>query len=260
MEPIKEVDTIGIMPKRAGVVTNRTAARAAASDIVYPIRYTETQVMPVADEVLLRNRILNRHSGAEQKYKYKLLRSLVLTKLRSNGWSSIAMLAARSGAGASLSAINLAVSIAMDTRHTVLLVDLNLRAPSIHHYFGITPEFGFMDIVSGAAGVKDVLINPGIEGLSVLPSIDCHDAPSEILGSPFVADFMTELRERYHSRIIIFDLPPLLESEDAVAFMPCYDAGLLVCRHGVTPAADLATLADLLAGKPLLGSIVNDVK
>lgn len=260
MESVKEVDAIGIMPKRTGAVSGRTAVSAAASDIAYPIRYTETQVLPVTDEVLLRNRILNTHSGAEQKYKYKLLRSLVLTKLRANGWNSLAMLAARSGEGVSLTAINLAVSIAMDTRHTVLLVDLNLRAPSIHQYFGIMPEFGFMDIVSGAAGVKDVLVNPGIEGLSVLPSIECHDAPSEILGSPFVADFMTELRDRYHSRIIIFDMPPLLETEDAVAFMPCYDAGLLVCRHGITPVADLMALADLLAGKPLLGSIVNDVK
>lgn len=259
MERIKEILEPVRMTAAHGERSEREKHEAPAT-IHYPIKYTQTQVHVPPDSVLQHHRILSPSSDRQTLQAYKLLRTQVLQRMKTNKWISMAVLAGRSGEGATLTAINLAISIALNPRHTVLLVDMNLRSPSIHHYFAYAPSVGVTDVMAGRASVSDALFNPGIDSLAILPGTESIVNSSELLASQCMHDLMTDLKSRYQGRVIIFDLPPLLEADDAIAFMPHFDAGLLVLSDGKSRSSDILTIGELLGSKPLIGSVLNDKK
>jgi Mrp family chromosome partitioning ATPase len=92
----------------------------------------------------------------------------------------------------------------------------------------------------------------------VLPSGKPLDNSSEILGSPKMAALAEELKTRYHDRIVIYDMPPVLEQDDSIGFLPHVDATLVVVRDGKTPVDDLKTCVDRISGTNIIGSVLND--
>ena len=142
--------------------------------------------------------------------------------------------------------------------YTVLLVDANLRQPSVHTYFGLTPEKGLSDYLTGDIPLSSLLINPaGIERFVILPGGAPLGNSSEMLNSPKMKQLVEELKERYRSRIILFDLPSLLSSSDALAFSPYVDAALLVLEDGKTSAAEIQRATELLQNTQLIGTVLN---
>ncbi len=93
---------------------------------------------------------------------YRLLRSQVLQRMKKHNLTMLAVTSARSGEGATTTAANLAISIALDVNQTVLLVDLNLRQPSLQKKFGLEPTIGIDDYLRGECSLKDCLVNPGM--------------------------------------------------------------------------------------------------
>lgn len=225
--------------------------------IHYPIRYTQTPVSQHDPRLLERNRVLVAQQDRKILYAYKLLRTQVLQKMLANGWNTLAVISGNEGEGTTLTAVNLAISIALDPRYTALLIDMNLRNPSVHRMLGFEPGAGVSDVIRGAAQVSDILVNPGIEGLLVMPGRERVANSSELLTLDRARQIMDEVKSRYQSRIVVVDLPPLLTADDAVAFAPLFDAGLLVVGEGIATLADLSRMAELLAGKPVLGTVLN---
>ncbi len=221
------------------------------------ITYSETRVVELDPEVLEANRVLSGRESKEVTQAYKMLRTQILQKLKLNHWNSLAVVSPREGNGKSLTAINLAISLAQEVKHSVLLVDLDLKQPSIATYLGIELKQGITDYLLRDEPVKNILINPGLERLVLLGGYESLSHSSEALGSPKLINLVEELKQRYPNRIIIFDLPPMLLSDDAVAFAPYVDAMLMVVEEGKTTADDLELCADMLGGKPLLGSVLN---
>ncbi len=221
------------------------------------INYTQTQCVELSDSVLRENRII---AGFEQDSRvepYRALRSQVLRKMSSENWHTLAITSPGENAGKTLTAINLAISLSRDVNQTVLLVDLDLSKPSIHHTLGVDVEFGLVDYLEGRAKLEDLMFNPGFERLVVLPGTPQGHYASEVLSSPKMQDLMRELKQRYESRIIIFDLPPLLRNDDALIFTPEVDTNLLVVEEGVSTADDIHKCLHLLEGSHLLGTILN---
>lgn len=136
------------------------------------------------------------------------------------------------GNGKTVTAINLAISLAREVNQTVLLVDLDLKRPAIGRYFVDGPTRGISDYVSHDAELADLLIHPGIERLVVLPGNESFAHSSEILSSPRMTQLVEELKSRYEDRLIIFDMPPVLASDDVIAFLPYLDAVMLVAEDG----------------------------
>ncbi len=228
--------------------------------IRYPIRYQQTRIHVADTASLASRRVLNMNSDPGVISAYKMLRTQVLKKMEANQWNSLAVLSAHSNQGSTLTAINLAISIAMEYRHTVLLADFNLRNPVIHRYFDFEPVVGVSDCILHQMPVADALFTPGIESMVVLPGREAVLDSSERLMSPPVKGMVNEIKERYRSRIVLFDLPPVLESDDALAFMDQFDACLLVVQAGVTEKSDLKRIAEILGEKPVLGTVLNDAK
>lgn len=225
--------------------------------LLYPIQYHESVLHQVNTKFLKKQRIITENDNSAVARAYNLLRTKVLQKLERNNWNSIAVVSANRGEGKTLTAINLAISIARDIKYTALLADFDLLNPSIHKCFDYFPEYALEDYLWNHIGLNKILMNPDIESLLILPGKHEIKNSAETLASPIVENLVSDLNNYYQSRIVIYDLPPLLEADDALSFSSCYDAVILVVEDGKTTADDLNRLSELLANKPVLGTVLN---
>jgi Mrp family chromosome partitioning ATPase len=174
------------------------------------------------------------------------------------GWRSIAILSPNGEDGKTTTAVNLAISLAHDRRHTVLLVDCDLKHPSVAGLLTIKPEFGLNDVLSGAAEVEQCLCHPdGFDRLVILPARAAPANSSEALSGPQGRRLVAELRDRYPERIVLYDLPPILGADDALAFLPLVDCGLMVVAEGATRREDLLRCMELVSRTPIVGTVLN---
>jgi exopolysaccharide/PEP-CTERM locus tyrosine autokinase len=189
---------------------------------------------------------------------FKILRTQVLHRLRENSWNVLGVTSPGYGEGKTLTAVNLAVSLAMETAQTVLLVDANLRHPSVHEVFGLDDCPGLVDYLLDNQPLEDLLVHPGIGDFVLLPGGRAVSNSTEILTSPKMLALVEELKHRYPSRIVIFDLPPLLHTADVLAFSPYTDALLLVVEEGKTTTEEVQRALSLVKNsRPVLGTVLN---
>jgi protein-tyrosine kinase len=229
-------------------------------DPLNPIVYTTTRMVTVDPEVLRENRIVMGLHKDPRADLFRVLRTNVLKQLRDNNWNSFFVTSATQDAGKSLVAINLAIAIALEGNQSVLLVDADLRRPSINRHLGLKCKYGFIDFLSGLVPLEQVLVHPGIENLVLLPGKDSKINYSELISSPKMINFIQEIKSRYESRIIIFDIPPLFVADDALLFMPHFDAALFIVDDGKNTADELQHALNILEQTNLLGLVLNKSK
>jgi exopolysaccharide/PEP-CTERM locus tyrosine autokinase len=114
------------------------------------------------------------------------------------------------GEGKSFTSINLAMSIAAELDHTVMLVDADVARPSVLRMLGLPPGPGLLDLLEGKAEMTDVLLRTNVDKLTILPSGRPHPRATELLASDAMSALLEDMATRYPDRIIIFDSPPLL--------------------------------------------------
>lgn len=221
------------------------------------IEYTHTRVVTLDSEHLRRERIITATDSDKRAEGYRQLRTQILRKLRENNWHTLAVTSPNSGAGKTLTALNLAISLSQEVNQTVMLVELDLRNPSILKKLGITAEYGITDVVDGTADLSAALINPGFERLVILPNRGHAQHRSELLSSPQMGQLLHDIVNRYESRLIIFDLPAVLDDDDALVFAPYADATLLVVEDNVSKRGDVERTLQLLEGIQILGTVLN---
>ena len=148
--------------------------------------------------------------------------------------------------------------MAMEVNQTVLLVDMDLKYPKVHWYFDFQVKKGLRDFILSDTPLSEILVNPGIERLVVLPGRgETSMGSSEMLTGPKMQQMIEEIKNRYQSRIIIFDMPPILASDDVLASLDYYDAMLLVVEEGGNKPDEVKTALQLLSDKSLLGTVLN---
>ena len=221
------------------------------------IQYTNSQQLEVSQTTLSENRLIAGNRSDPRATAFRMLRTQVLQTMRENNWSMLAVTGPSSGIGKSLVAANLAISVSFEVNQTVLLVDLDLRRPSIHRYFGFEPEYGLLDYFNGEVQLGDLFVNPMFERLLLLPGRGTTSESSELLSSPRMVKMVKDLRSKYDSRIIIFDLPPLLNIDDAMVFLPNVDATLLVVENGKNTESEVQDSMRMLQGTNLIGTVLN---
>jgi len=220
--------------------------------------YDQTREINLDDKVLRENRILTGTEPGAFSDAYNLLRTQILQRFKENNWNILAVTSPGSGEGKTLTAINLAISIAREVDYTVLLVDANLRHPWMLEHFGLEGHKGLSDYLLDDTPIAELLIKPSqVEHLVVLPGGKPLSNSAEMLNSPKMAQLVADMKSRYHSRIIIFDLPPVLTTADALAFSPYVDAALLVVQEGVTNKKDMERAAELLSSTNIVGTVLN---
>ena len=220
-----------------------------------PVR---SRTLPLLPAELERHRVVVRSGAGQNLDLFRMLRTKVMQQMQSAGLRTLAITSPQYGDGKTTIAINLAMSLALDVKQTVLLVDADLRKPSVHEFLGLVPETGLDDYLLRDVPIAKCLIKPDVERLAVLPVAHSLQDSSELLGTPKMAQLAEELKARYPDRIVIYDMPPLLTQDDTLAFLPLVDGVLLVVRDGVSPIADVRACAESLAGRNFLGTILND--
>ena len=228
---------------------------------VQSIKYTRTQSVIGEADLQRENRILSAMEHNSYVDAFKILSTQVMQRMDEHQWSSIAITSVGEDEGKTTTAINLGISIAKEIEYTVLLVDTNLRNPNIHNYFGITPEVGLSDYLQDDVDLADVLIRPAdIDHFVLLPGGQPIMNSTEMLGSPKMCTLVNELKDRYPKRIVIFDLPPVLNTADALSFVPCIDCALIVVEDDTTKETDLKQTVELLSVTNIIGTVLNKVK
>jgi capsular exopolysaccharide synthesis family protein len=221
------------------------------------ISYMNTRVVKLQEEHLKKNRIVAFDKSDPKSLSFDLLRTHVLQKMEENGWRTLAITSPTPESGKSVIAINLTMSIAQQTNKTSMLVDFDLRRPKIGTYLGISMEKSLNQLLDGSAELPDVLVNPGISRMVVLPTKHPVRKSSETLSSKQIANLIKELRERYASRIVIFDLPPVLVADDVMALMPHIDCVLMVVANGMSTRKEIEDSLRIIPATKLLGTILN---
>jgi len=217
--------------------------------------YQQTRVHQV-DFKSLQNRVVSTCHENETAGRIKMLRTQVLNRM-SDGSNSLLITSAKRGEGKTLTAINLAISISQQVNHTVLLVDTDIRKPSIHSLLGFHVEKGLSDYLKNGVALCDLLVNPGIEKLVILPGGKPVSNSAELLGAPAMAALVKEMKCRYPDRFIIFDSSPLLSSTDPLVFSRFVDGILVVVESEKTTRKDLRRAMELLNDRPVIGTVLN---
>ncbi|MHB1516203.1 MAG: CpsD/CapB family tyrosine-protein kinase [Acidiferrobacteraceae bacterium] len=232
----------------------------ASAGLVGPVEtivYSKTRKVTVERDVLADNRLIYGRPPGVFTDAYRILATQVLQRLKTNNWNAVAVTSPAVGEGKTLTTINLAISLAMEVEKTVLLVDADLRRPSVHRYFGLEPQAGLGDLLISGVPLQDLLLHPDIGKFVILPGGTPILNSSEMLGSAKMADLVREVKTRYPSRIVLFDLPPVLSAADVLAFSPHVDCVLLVVEEGKTDSEALMRATELLKGTNLLGTVLN---
>jgi protein-tyrosine kinase len=240
-----------------GPARSRALPYAPTRDALGPIAYTKTRTVEVSRAAMKEKRIVSGFDTGIFTDAFKILSTQVSQTLREHHWTTLGITSPCDGEGKTLIAINLAISLAMEYHQTALLVDADLREPSVRHYFGWEPGTGLSDYLVSDTPIEELLINPGIGGFVVLPGGHPQLKSSEMLGWRKMTQLVEELKGRYASRLIIFDLPTLLTAADVLAFAPHIDAMLLVVEEGKTRREDIGRAAELLSSTHLIGTVLN---
>ncbi|MDR3423854.1 MAG: CpsD/CapB family tyrosine-protein kinase [Alphaproteobacteria bacterium] len=219
---------------------------------------TDFTVDPMHGTLMESNRIVAHRARSAEADVYRQLRTQVLQIMNQSGFKALAITSPHYGDGKTTVALNLGISIALDLKQSVLLVDLDLRKPDLHRYLGVTPQVGLTDYLLNDTPLHDCLMRPPFERVSVLPAGSVMDRSSELLGAPKMIALAREMKARYPDRLVIYDMPPVLTQDDPIAFLPQIDAVLVVVRDGVTRQDDLKRCLTALAGANVIGTALND--
>lgn len=164
------------------------------------------------------------------------------------------------GEGKSFTAVNLAISIAMELDNTVMLVDADVARPSVLNMLGLPPAEGLLDVVKGnSLDISQVLLRTNIENLSILPSGTPHPRATELLASDAMIRLLDDMSKRYPDRIIIFDSPPLLMTTEARALASHMGQIVIVVQSGDTTQAAVSEALSTIEACPLKMMILNKI-
>jgi len=221
-------------------------------------KVSRTRKVELDHQILEENKIALDHQTGLVADQVKILRTQLLQRLQQRGGNSVLFTSARPGEGKTLNAINTAISIAQEVERTVLLIDANLRQPAIHKYLGIAEGLGLADYLLGRAEIGEILVNPGIEKLTLLPGGRPLATSSEMLGATRMSDLVQEMKYRYEDRILVFDGPDILTNADALVFSRLVDGVVLVVEAEKTTRQSVQQALERLGENcHLLGTVFN---
>jgi capsular exopolysaccharide synthesis family protein len=188
---------------------------------------------------------------------FKVLRGKILFPANGKPPKSILITSAAPGEGKSFTASNLAANLAQNIENHVLLVDCDIRRPSIHKVFGYGMVDGLAEHLLNGKKLSSLLLKTGIDKLTVLPSGKPPTNPSELLSSGKMSTLIEELKNRYNDRFLIIDSPPPMLAPETTAMAKHVDGIIIVIQYGSTPLHLVEELIDNLGREKILGAVIN---
>ncbi len=253
------------MERIQSALAKARAARDRKLQVTNPAtgkRVAETGPWPALSEFkpdlpqLERNRIVAMHPGP-QASSFDVMRTNLLRSLRTNGWTRVAITSPTPACGKSTVAANLAFSLARLADTRVLLVELDLRHPSLTRMLGTDGSQNFAGMLASGKIDYSHIRRIG-DNLAVAVNSRAMENPAELLSAARTADMIDEIEAQLRPDVVLFDLSPVLVSDDAIAFLDQVDCALMVAAADETSVAEIDKCGkDLAKRTQVLGVVLN---
>lgn len=226
-------------------------------DVIPVGKQSFSRTIKIDSDNRLLTAIFDPNSAASEQYR-KLKSTLVRLTNEDRFRNLLMVTSAIAGEGKSLTAANLAISMAQEYDLTVLLIDADLRSPSIHSYLGFEQTIGLSDCLQDGIDIGEAIIKTDISKLSVISAGREVAKPLELFASKKMQEMMAEIKNRYNDRYVIIDTPPLLPFAETRSLAHIVDGVVFVIHEGFTPQENVIEAREILKGCPVLGVVLND--
>ncbi len=189
--------------------------------------------------------------------QFKILKTSLLFPTTGKPPKVIMVSSAVPGEGKSFVAANLAISLAQNIDEHVLLMDCDLRIPTVHTRFGFGETAGLSDYLSGRTSLSSLFLKSKVDKLTILPAGKPPHNPSELLSSDRMLQLIDEVKSRYSDRYIIIDTAPPQLTAESTALAKQVDGVLLVINYGKTKREVIDELVNSFGKEKILGIILN---
>jgi protein-tyrosine kinase len=188
---------------------------------------------------------------------FDMMRTRMLQQMQANNWRRIAITSPGPGCGKSTLALNMAFGLARQTALRSLLVEIDLRRPTLRKTLGITAGQGVSEVLDGQAGFADAACRHGAN-LAFLTATGPRRNSAELLQSPTTRQALDEIEAHYDPTVMLFDMPPMLVGDDVMAFAGLVDCVLLVAAAETTTVKQIDTCERELATQTnVMGVVLN---
>jgi len=207
------------------------------------------------------NRIIAYDDTDSRTKSFDMLRTQVLQTMDQKNWRLLGVTSPSPGCGKTVTAINLAFSIARQPERSALLVDLDLRKPQLSSYLGANCRTGLINMLEGRSNLltSTIVVNAESCRVTVLPVENSVSDSSVWMTSRAMSDALNEIKSHFRSHYVIVDLPPVLTSDDVIAILPQLDCVLLVAAVGKSTAAEVNEASKLLPPGAVVRLVLNKV-
>ena len=228
-------------------------------------KYTEEKEDPqktAPEEIILDEKLITYFQPSSMvAEQFRRMRTLILRpKLDAPPPKTILVTSAMSGEGKSLIAVNLAITIAAELHSHALLVDCDLRNPSLSRLFGLGDAKGLSSYLLGQAEIPDLLIKTSIDKLTFIAAGNLEENPVELIGSNKMTSLVQDLKTRYDDRFIILDSSPVLATTEPSVLNKMVDGIILVILSGKTPRESISQAVKMLDKEKILGVVLNNLE
>jgi Mrp family chromosome partitioning ATPase len=204
-------------------------------------------------------RVIGYDVADHRSRSYDMLRTQVVQTMAMNDWHMLAVTSPSPGCGKTVTAINLALSIARQPDKPVLLIDLDLQRPQIGNYLGLKPKQGVLSLLEGRTKFKDLVINARVADsqLAILPCETSTLRSSELIASRAMTDLLQEIKQAFKKWTVIIDLPPLLAGDEVISILPQLDCALFVAAAGTSTVQQIKQCVRHLESTPVIRLVLN---
>ena len=223
----KERQTGGHAPNAPDATPNSPARLSGIEE-----QWAALTPFDVPGEVLEKHRVVTREAGPAAA-PFDILRTKTLVQMRQNGWKRLAITSPMPRSGKTTTACNLALGLGRQHEMRSMLLDLDLRDPSVNDYFATKPKHSIGEMLTGKVGFAEQALRIGD---NVAVSMACHPEkdPARLLLAEETAEVLQDIENTYQPDIMIFDLPSVLVNDDTRAFLKNVDCVLIVIRANAT--------------------------
>ncbi len=191
---------------------------------------------------------------------FDILRTEVLQSMDSKGWKTLAVTSPSPNCGKTVTAVNLALSMARQREHQVLLVDLDLRKPNVAPCLGLKCREGVVGVLERRIELQEAIVKARVGECSfeVLPTAAASNS-SDLISASATKAMLENIEGNSASRIVILDLPPLLAGPDVISILPYLDCVLFVAAMGVTKISEVKECNKYLKATEVIRFVLNKV-
>jgi Mrp family chromosome partitioning ATPase len=208
-------------------------------------------------KVMERNRIVTYGDRDPVHSTFDMMRTKVLRAMRQNGWTALGITSPTSGCGKTTTALNLAFSLADQPDLRTVLVDLDLRRPAVARDIGLDRPQSMASVLQGTREIAENFVRVG-DNLAIGTNVQGIRNSAELLMAPSTGQGVAAIRAAFRPDVLIYDLPPMLMSDDAMAFLPHVDCALLVAGAETSRLDEVDKCErDLAEATNVLGVVLN---